>query len=186
MSHRLLGKGGSWVCEEGRDFTCRFRNLCQCSRGSHCSELDHIMLKKRTRSDLEECQHLGADRRIGVVEQVLEWAVLEAEGEPWKGRVVDIKWGEHFRKELVPSAREDWRETPGFCRRVRMDKKRGSGKGHLTGPLQIQHQWEGKWKVPGVNQVREWLWNMQVLAFCKQKGPCRNKVVRAIGKIDKI
>ena len=67
-----------------------------------------------------------------------------------------------------------------------MDRKRGSGKSHLTGPLQIQRQREGKWKVLGVNQVRERLWNMEVLAFCKQKEPRRNKVVRAIGKIDKI
>lgn len=46
--------------------------ICQCGRGSHWSELDHIMHKKRTINDLEECQHLEANRRIGTDGQVLE------------------------------------------------------------------------------------------------------------------
>ena len=62
----------SRTCEECRDFTYGFRNLCQCARRGYWNELDHITPKRGHECNLESCQHLGAGKRTGAGEGDLE------------------------------------------------------------------------------------------------------------------
>ena len=174
--HRLFGKGrggGSWTC---RTFTCGFRNLYQCGRGSHWSELDYIMHKEDNKWPWIMPTLRGRQKNRN-------WWTSPGMSFCWgwrrtrQGQGSGHQVGRAFQEgTCMPSAREYYRETIGFCRWVRMAREKGMGKSNCTGPLQVQCQRKDKWKAPWVNQVREWLWNMKMLAFCKQKEPNRNKI----------
>ena len=125
--HRLLGKGrggGSWTC---RTFTCGFRNLYQCGRGSHWSELDYIMHKEDNKWPWIMPTLRGRQKNRN-------WWTSPGMSFCWgwrrtrQGQGSGHQVGRAFQEgTCMPSAREYYRETIGFCRWVRMAREKGMG-----------------------------------------------------------